>query len=325
MKIASLCYWDLAAGDGVARKLEAQVRLWREAGHDVQLVAIRPAARLKETAPAVAAVDRFRPELVYLRYDLFLPAVWRLLRRFPAVVEVNSDFRTEARLRGVRGQLYNAVNERFVASRMAGVVCVTGELARSFPEPKAVIANGADSRSVPVLPAPDAERPRAVFAGSPAAPWHGVDRLLELARRLPEVHFELLGPKVDDPPANVIVSGTLRGEDYWAALGRADIAFGSLAMERAGLREGCPLKVREYLLAGLPTVIGYEDTDFPGALPWYLARYEGPEQVRAFIERVRGRRAPREELEPRLSWRAKEANRLAFFERVLVSDTDRET
>ena len=88
-------------------------------------------------------------------------------------------------------------------------------------------------------------------------------------------------------------------------------------MERAGLREGCPLKVREYLLAGIPTVVGYDDTDFAGETPWYLSRYEGPEQVRRFIESVRGRRAPRAELEARLSWGAKEKARLAFFERVL--------
>ena len=64
-------------------------------------------------------------------------------------------------------------------------------------------------------------------------------------------------------------------------------------------------------------MIGYDDTDFPGELPWYLAPYAGPDQVRAFLDRVRGRRAPRDDLEPRLSWRTKEAARLAFFDRVL--------
>ena len=80
------------------------------------------------------------------------------------------------------------------------------------------------------------------------------------------------------------VHGTLSGDAYWAVLGRADVAIGSLAMERAGLREGSPLKVREYLLAGIPTVIGYEDTDFPD-WPWYLARHEGPEAFRRFVAR----------------------------------------
>jgi hypothetical protein len=310
MKLAYLCYWDLASGDGVARKIEGQARLWREAGHEVEVVAVRPGHRREETPSSVAA------DLVYVRYDLFLPAVWRLVRRVPAVVEVNSDDRAEMRLRGWGARAYNRVNRRRLFGAAAGVVAVTHELARGLPEPVAVIANGADPDAVPLLPAPANERPRAVFAGSPAMAWHGVDRLLELARELPQVDFDLVGPEPGDVSDNVTVHGTLAGEAYWSVLGRADVAVGSLAMERAGLGEGSPLKVREYLLAGIPTAIGYDDTDFPGEPPWYLTRYRSPGQFRSFLDSVRGERAPRAELEPRLSWRAKEAERLAFFERV---------
>jgi hypothetical protein len=165
-----------------------------------------------------------------------------------------------------------------------------------------------------LLPAPANDRPRAVFAGSPAMAWHGVDRLLELAREAPQVDFDLVGPEPGPVPPNVTVHGTLAGERYWAVLGRADVAIGSLAMDRAGLREGSPLKVREYLLGGIPTIIGYEDTDFPGEPPWYLARYTSPGQFRSFVESVRGQRAPRAEL-----GRAKEAERLAFFAKVRSS------
>ncbi len=195
MRIASLCYWQPAAGDGVANKVEAQARLWREAGHDVELAWIRPGRRLEDTRRAVEVIDRFRPGLLYLRYDLFLPRVWRLLGRRPTVVEVNTDSRAEALLRGWRARVYNGLNERLVFGRAAGVVAVTGELAARFREPVAVVANGADPDAVPRLPAPANERPRAVFAGSPSMAWHGVDRLIELARALPEVDFDLVGPR----------------------------------------------------------------------------------------------------------------------------------
>src|SRR4051794_12148669 len=101
MKLAYLCYWDLASGDGVARKIETQSRLWREAGHEVDVVAIRPGHRRAEPAAAVEAVEAGVPDLVYLRYDLYLPAVWRLARRVPTVLEVNSDDRAEMRRRGL--------------------------------------------------------------------------------------------------------------------------------------------------------------------------------------------------------------------------------
>lgn len=313
MRLAYLCYWDLESGDGVARKIAGQVRLWRESGHEVEVAAIRPGRRREETRDAVETVEAAVPDLVYVRYDLFLPAVWRLARRVPAVVELNSDDRAEMRLRGAGARAYNRLNRRRLLGAVRGTVCVTRELAHGVREPVAVIANGADPASVPSLPAPANERPRAVFAGSPGLPWHGVDRLLDLARALPGVDFDLVGPQAEGAPANVTQHGTLAGEAYWAVLGRADVAVGSLALERAGLREGSPLKVREYLLAGLPSVIGYEDTDFP-ELPWYLARHESPAAFGAFLERVRGRRVPRDEVEPRVSSRAKEERRLAFFE-----------
>ena len=317
MRIAYLCYWDLGRGDGVARKIEVQARLWREARHEVEVFSIVPGRR-RETDAAVEGIERFGPELLYLRYDLFLPAVWRLVRQVPTVVEVNSDDRAELRARGFGSRLYNALNRRRIFGGAAGVVCPTRELAAVYPG-AAVVANGADPGAVPTLPAPANDRPRAVFAGSRDNRWHGVDRLLELARALPDVDFDLVGPEPAERPPNVTVHGTLAGEDYWAVLARADVAVGSLAMERAGLREGSPLKVREYLLAGIPTVIGYEDTDFPGQLPWYLARYDNVVQLRAFVDTARGRRAPRRELEPRLSWQAKERERLAYFERVRSS------
>lgn len=278
----------------------------------------------------VAAVEAYRPDAVYLRYDLFLPRVHRLVRRFPVAVEVNSDDRAEMRLRGGAARLYNRWNRRRILGGAAALVCVTNELARtlaSFGKPTAVIANGADPEAVPWTPAPANERPRAVFAGTPRLAWHGVDRLLELALALPEVDFDLVGPQAAGAPPNVTVHGTLAGDAYWAVLAKADVAFGSLAMERAGLREGCPLKVREYLLTGLPVVVGYDDSDFLGEEPWFLHRLEGAGQVRAFIARVKGRRVGREEVEARISSRAKEAARLALLGRLVqaghvpVSDT----
>lgn len=313
MKLSYLCYWDLDSGDGVARKVATQARLWREAGHEVDVVSIRPGHRRDETAPAVEAIESVVPDLLYLRYDLYSAPVWRMARRVPTVVEVNADDRAEMRLRGPAARLYNLVNRRRLLSAAAGVVCVTNALAEGHAGPVAVVSNGADADAVPALAAPANDRPRAVFAGSPDNPWHGVDRLVELAHAVPEVDFDLVGPRPADVPRNVTVHGTLAGEGYWQVLARADVAVGSLAMERAGIREGSPLKVREYLLAGIPTVIGYEDTDFP-ELPWYLARHQGPEELRRFVAETRGRRVPRADVEPRVSWRVKEQQRLAFFE-----------
>jgi glycosyltransferase involved in cell wall biosynthesis len=360
MKIAYVCYWFLFERDGVANKINAQVAYWREAGHDVDvfcLTRVFPSrqgertewrtfpfsslpGRFRATAELVRGTRRWRPDLVYLRYDLFLPPLPRLLRAFPAAVEINSDDKQEAKLRVERASLaarYNELNRRTILSAVDGMVCVTNELARSpsfaaYEKPMIVIANGFDVDTVTPLPPSRAERPRIVFLGSARQAWHGVDKIIRLARALPAADFDLIGYErrhlaeagLSELPANVVVHGILARADYEPVLAQADVGIGTLALHRKQMYEACPLKVREYLAYGLPVAIAYEDTDLDGVDAWWLLRLPNKESnvdehvddVRAFLASVRGRRVPRDEVAGRISTGAKEARRLEFLDRV---------
>jgi hypothetical protein len=319
MRIAYLAYWDLGADDGVAKKIAAQLAQWRAAGHEAEPFAVAPTSpleRARRTHRAVEAALAFRPNVAYLRYDLWLPPLGRLLRTVPTAVEVNSDDRAETRRRGLGVALFNEWNRGRIFTGAAGLVCVTNELVRRlavYGKPATVVANGVDGTRVPVLPAPANERPRVIFVGSPLIAWHGVDRLLDLARALPEFDFDLVGPDLQRELPNVTVHGVLPESGYFPLLAQADAAVGSLAMERAGLTEGSPLKVREYLLAGIPAIVGYDDTDFLGREPWFLLKSTDPAEVRAFVESVRGRRVARDEV-AHVTSQAKEVERLRFLE-----------
>jgi hypothetical protein len=328
MRIGYVAYWDLAADDGVARKIGMQIRLWREAGHHVETFTLRPSAlrtRAAGSRALVRAVRRAHPDVLYLRHDLFLPSVWRLIREYATVVERNEDDLAELRLRSRAAFAYGVVNRAAIFSGARGVVAVTHAL-RVATRPSMVIGNGMNPADVPWLPPPANSRPVAAFLGSPGLPWHGVDRLLGLALHLPELDVELIGPSAADvrgAPANVHAHGRLPQAAYLPILARADLAFGSLAMHRAGLSEGSPLKVREYLLAGIPTVIGYDDTDFGNAPPWYLLRLPDASRpaadaaaVASFLAEVRGRRVPRDEAEERVGAPAKERARLEFISHI---------
>lgn len=91
------------------------------------------------------------------------------------------------------------------------------------------------------------------------------------------------------------------------------------------MAEACPLKVRRYLAYGLPVILGYRDTDLDALDKWWLLRLPNTEsnvvtslpEIGAFVESVRGRRVPRDEVEPLISAGAKEAARLAFFGEVV--------
>jgi hypothetical protein len=108
-------------------------------------------------------------------------------------------------------------------------------------------------------------------------------------------------------------------------LARADVAIGSLGLYRAKLQEASTLKVREYLARGIPTILGYRDTDFPEWAPFLLQIPNSADGVRrslneieAFVRSSRGGRVPRDRIR-HLDVAAKEAARLVFLEQVARS------
>ncbi len=193
-----------------------------------------------------------------------------------------------------------------------------------FERPLVVVPNGIDLKSVTPHDAPTNDRPRLVFTYSSRGPWPGVDLVLDAARRLDEFDFDIVGPapRVEAPPANVRLHGVLMGAEYERVIARADVGIGSLGLHRIGLAEGSTLKVRGYLAAGLPTILGYRDTDFPGGAPFLLQLPAGEDSLRdalddmrAFVWAQRGQRVPRDAI-AHIDASVKEATRLSFMEQV---------
>ena len=354
MRIAYLCYLSTIADSGVTAKIGSQLAVWRRLGHEATLYCSTRKAppgntleRVESEAGAVIevfgtarervarmarlerAVARSAPDVVYLRYDLFTPPPVRLLGRVPTVVECNTDDVEELRLRSRAAQTYNWVNRRLVFGRSAGIAFVSRELAASarftqFGKPAITLGNGIDLEATSPLPPTRNEEPRFAFLGEPSQ-WQGIDKVVALATALPQATFDLIGPsKLDSAPSNVRAYGVLTTAEYREILAQCDLGLGTLALYRKGMTEASPLKVREYLAYGLPTVIGYEDTDFVGAEPWFLERLpnsdwavdEHAARIYRFAKAATGRRVSHTEI-AHLDATAKEALRLGFFERIL--------
>jgi hypothetical protein len=344
VKLAYVCYLVGWHRDGVGDKIETALGQWRSAGHDATLYYLNPRSptgerralegepflfrgpveRYRATGRLYAAVRESRPDVIYLRYDLFVPPPSILARTGPAVVELNSNAQAELTSRSRVAALYERVQGHLLLRRAAGAVCVTHELARAVrlraPElPIAVIANGIDLAGTPALPAPTTSGLRAAFLGDDVY-WQGVDKIFELAAALPDWQFDLVGVPVERSRANVTCHGYLDPEQYEPILALADLAIGTLALHRKLMDEACAIKIRRYLAYGLPVILGNEDTDFAGMDPWYLLRLpntesnvrENVERIRAFGTAIKGRRVGREVAE-RLSVEVKEAARLAFL------------
>jgi hypothetical protein len=128
----------------------------------------------------------------------------------------------------------------------------------------------------------------------------------------------------DAAPSNLHVHGRLDRDHYRPIMAAADFGIGPLALHRKGMSEATPLKVRDYLIHGLPVLIAHLDTDFPGEAPWYLLQIPNTEQtirgslpaIEAWIESIAGRRVPRADVLERIGSEAKERARVAFFEDV---------
>jgi hypothetical protein len=355
LRIASVAYWNAFVEDGVARKLGGQVEAWRLVGTDARLFVLSPGGpagaeavvgdetftfasplgRISATRALVQAVRRYEPDAVYLRYDLFLPPLdGSAFGGAPLVVELNTLDRVELRGRSTRARLYNRVNRTRTLGSAAGLVGMTGEIVEDTLAgrpglPAAVVANGVDPRGIPSVPAPTNSQPRLCFLGSPGMRWHGVDKLVALARLRPDWKMDVIGfsaAELGDLPGNVTAHGYLGREQYLPILATADAAVGTLALHRKGMEEACPLKLPEYLLSGIPTIIGYRDANFLDVEPWYLLRLPNDEdnvarsvdRIEQWLERVRGRRVPRAEVEPRVALAWKEAQRLAFVREIAL-------
>ena len=214
-------------------------------------------------------------DLVYERYSLFSTAGAEISSRLgaPLVLEVNAPLLAEQKQH--RGLVHDEHAARTTAHSFVGaerIVCVSDAVAgwvnRDYPglSDVSVVPNGVNTdRITPTATARDASGSRAVrigFVGT-LKPWHGTDRLIEACAGLQgNFHLDILGhgpesealqqqAKARRLGGRVTFHGALAPEEIPAHLRTFDIA---VAPYPAGENYFSPLKIYEYLAAGLPIV-----------------------------------------------------------------------
>jgi hypothetical protein len=360
MRIAYVSlHWPRTRDSGVGKKIQAQLAAWRTRGHEARLFMhssqhepqselidgdyffystsgkVRTEInRIAAMRRMIEAIRRFRPDLIYLRYSIYVYPAHRLMDIAPVVEEINTNDLTQHEGLGGVYSLYNRLTRGIFLRRVRGLVAVSRELAVSsafapYRKPTRVVANGCRLDDFPRLPAPSNEIPHLVFIGNPGYPWHGVDKLMDLACRFSDIHIDIVGyeklPGVETLPDNLTLHGYLSMREYQQVLAHADVAISSLALHRVRLEEASPLKSRECLAFGLPMVVAYADTDLEEADCSFLLKIPNKEDniqthaqsIHDFAYGMRGRRADREFLKKYIDADQKEATRLSFFEELL--------
>jgi glycosyltransferase involved in cell wall biosynthesis len=266
---------------------------------------------------------------------MYVFPVHRLATIAPVVGEINTNDLEQHKELGTFLSLYNRLTRGILLKRVSGLVSVSEELSKdtsysTYRKPMRVISNGIDLSAFQPLDAPNNETPRLVFIGTPGYSWHGVDKLVELARVFPDLHIDIVGydqlPEFEPLPPNLTLHGYLGADRYRKVMAKCDLAISTLALHRKGMEEACPLKTRECLAYGLPMVLPYVDTDLKDLDADFLLKIPNKEDniqthgqgIRDFAYRMRGQRVERK-LIASINQVAKEAERIHFFEEIISS------
>jgi hypothetical protein len=365
MKIAYISlHWLRTTSSGVGKKISRQIAAWKKEGHDVQLFmhAARDSGsgapiqgeifyyqndrgifseigRIQAALQLLEAVQQYKPNLIYLRYGMYVFPIHRLASIAPLVEELNTNDIAQHKRLGILYGFYNRLTRGILISHTSGLVCLSNELASlpnnaDFEKPTIVIGDGFDLDNISPLPAPQNAQPRVAFIGTPDSPWQGVDKLVQLAHKISDISVHVIGydhiEKTSLIPSNMHLYGYLDTQEYKALLGTMDCAIGSLGLHRIKLNEASPLKTRECLALGLPMVLPYKDTDLNNLQCDFLLKIPNSEDniqthaqaVCDFAHRMRGQRVDRS-LIASIDQTAKEQDRLRFFETVISCASDK--
>ncbi len=360
MKIAYVSlHWPRDIKSGIGKKIERQIACWRDMGNDVRFFShlhdvedtqnlvegerffytIKHGAlgliptevsRSRAMRNLITAVRAWQPDIIYLRWGMYVHPLKQLFKIAPVTVEINTNDVEEHKLLGIVKSTYNQLTRSITLGQAAGMVYSTRELYEldhfsAFNKPSVVISNSIALDQIPDIPAPKNKQPRLAFIGTPGFTWHGVDKLVELAENHPDLIIDLIGYDNLDGyasiPENLILHGYLSGQAYEEVIGKADCAIGTLALHRKGMYEASPLKVRDCAARGIPCILPYLDTDLEDLDSDLILRIpnneenirEHAQEIHDFVYKVQGKRLPRKTLEDLIGSTKKEKSRLEFM------------
>ncbi|WML46679.1 glycosyltransferase [Neobacillus sp. PS3-34] len=351
MKIAYVVAEGLDKEHGVSKKVLNQIKYWVNSGHSVKLfnysnkginpmfeeiefeiIKYRSRIQFVLNTSGIVPINNWKPDIIYFRTYPYSNTFYKMLKTYPTVIEINSDDVEESKIHmPFLARKHHLLTRNFLMNNAKGFICVTNELKKKlikYNKPTITIPNGINSHYISRKPEQNWNRNvryQVIFLGSPNQSWHGLDKIISLANQLPEFDFHIVGTDgLKNMPNNLKQYGYLKESEYISIINKCDVAIGTLALHRIGMNEACPLKTREYLKYGLPTIIGYQDSDFiEGNYPFLfeLPNKEGNiesniSSIKEFIENSRNICIGERDVE-HLFYEYKEIKRLDFLSSLI--------
>jgi len=291
MKIGYVIAHDMTRQDGVTKKVLNQVSIWQEAGNEVKLFCFSKNInindefinyykiksglnfKIQKATQFFLDINKFQPDIVYLRYTSFGLNTYYLLKKYKVITEINTYnagenyllFKKEKTIKKLLQYLYSDISSFLTVKYSSAIVSVTYEILNKMNlnnKESIVIPNSISIKNfTSVKERNNKGRIGLFFIGTPNQSWHGVDYIKKLALLLPQYDFHIIG--MDETNTNNLYwHGYISQVQYLKIIKKCHIGIGSLALFRNNMVEACPLKVREYISYGFPVIIGYEETAF---------------------------------------------------------------
>lgn len=353
MRIAYVAEINVVEHKGVMKKIMNQVNQWNKLEQEAKIFIISPTElhsedkspslnvfssfiikrmnnryssylnRISQACKLAKAVKKYDPQLIYYRQNIWYPGLINILKQVPSVMELNTVDVLEMNLMSKFYQLLYFYGRKKINRIVAGFVAVTEEIAKyykKYDKPIITISNGYEFESLPKKNNYHKNtRPQLIFVGSPGMVWHGVDKVVQMAKNITEYDFHLVGVSFENGPSNIINHGTLNKENLIELYKKMDVGIGTMALYRKGLNEASPLKVREYLAFGIPVIVGYKDTDlYEMSYVLNIGNYENNvldhiDEIREFVLKSKQCMIDRTRIEKHIGLQLKEQKRLEYL------------
>lgn len=288
VKILYVVFHEVCKNDGVTKKINSQITSWRKNRAEVKVVAFA-----RTTGPTIITncvqiesksffkqrlivnrqfkqlLNEYNPDFVYSRYDTINLNLY-LAKKFNLIYEINTNdikeslilLKNNRRIKDLLRLIIYFLFRRYNLQWARKCVFVTSDLANQYKKfnlNSIISPNTIDLNIFSVVKEVQKTKNTALFfIATPNQPWHGLEYIVSLSEKMPEYQFNIVGIDGENTK-NLFFHGYLRQAEYLKILKTCKICIGSFGIHKYGLKESSPLKVREYLAYGYPTILGYHD------------------------------------------------------------------
>ncbi|MFC0272286.1 hypothetical protein ACFFIX_12655 [Metabacillus herbersteinensis] len=152
MKIAYVVAENLSKEHGVSKKIYNQIKFWTESKHEVKLfyfsnkplnsmfkeiehTVINYKSRINFVLgnKSIIPIEDWQPDIIYFRSYLFTNTFNTMAKKFPTIMEINSDDEQQNKIHmPYFARYFDKLTRKKLIKNAAGFVCVTKELEKNI-------------------------------------------------------------------------------------------------------------------------------------------------------------------------------------------------